>query len=53
MKKITKSLLGIAIVAVALCSCCGQKKQETAPAPTVTESGLNPEKFVKEIEGKN
>ena len=52
MKKITKSLLGIAIIAIALCSCSGQKKQETAPAPTVTESGLNPEKFVKEIEGK-
>ena len=53
MKKITKSLLGIAIVAIALCSCGGQKKQEAAPAaPAVTESGLNPEKFVKEIDGK-
>ncbi len=52
MKRITKSLLGIAIVAIALCSCGGQKKQETAAAPVVTESGLNPEKFVKEIEGK-
>ena len=53
MKKITKTLLGVAIVAIALCSCGGQKKQETASVPTVTESGLNPEKFVKEIEGKN
>ena len=53
MKKITKSLLGIAIVAIALCSCGGQKKQEAASAaPAVTESGLNPEKFVKEIDGK-
>ena len=53
MKKMTKSLLGIAIVAVALCSCGGQKKKEATSAPVVTtESGLNPEKFVKEIDGK-
>ena len=53
MKKLTKSLLGIAIVAFALCSCGGQKKQETASEPALTASGLNPEKFVKNIEGKN
>lgn len=53
MKKLTKSLLGIAIVAFALCSCGGQKKQETASEPALTVSGLNPEKFVKNIEGKN
>ena len=53
MKKLTKSLLGIAIVAFALCSCGGQKKQETASEPSLTASGLNPEKFVKNIEGKN
>ncbi len=52
MKTITKSLLGITIVAIALCSCGGQKKQESASSATVTESGLTPEKFVKEIEGK-
>ncbi len=53
MKKLTKSLLGIAIVAFALCSCGGQKKQGTASEPALTASGLNPEKFVKNIEGKN
>ena len=50
MKQFTKSLLGIAIIATALCSCGGQKQQE---APALTESGLNPEKFVKNIDGKN
>ena len=49
MKQLTKSLLGIAIVALALCSCGGQKQQEAV----TTASGLNPEKFVKNIEGKN
>ena len=50
MKQFTKSLLGIAIIATALCSCGGQKQQE---ASALTESGLNPEKFVKNIDGKN
>ena len=50
MKQFTKSLLGIAIIAAALCSCGGQKQQET---PALTESGLNPEKFIKNIDGKN
>ena len=50
MKQFTKSLLGIAMIATALCSCGGQKQQETS---ALTESGLNPEKFVKNIDGKN
>ena len=49
MKQLTKSLFGIAIVALALCSCGGQKQQEVV----TTASGLNPEKFVKNIDGKN
>ena len=49
MKQLTKSLFGIAIVALALCSCGGQKQQEAV----TTASGLNPEKFVKNIDGKN
>ena len=49
MKSFTKSLLGIAIVALAICSCTGQKQQNADSTPSITASGLNSEKFIKTI----